>query len=92
MIDIGDDLLVGADAIAVFLFKTTTKRKCVFYAIAVRESHEPYGEQCHILAHVPPDFQAAFEEHARDFLRGNLRHQSKALKCKPLYYGLGELV
>jgi hypothetical protein len=62
-----------------------------FYAIAVRESHEPYGEHCHILVHAPPNLHKAVESHTRDFLRGGRHHQKRALVCTPTWYGRGKL-
>jgi hypothetical protein len=62
-----------------------------FYAITVRESHEPYGEHCHVLAHVPLELHIAVEEHARDILRGGKRRQKRALVCRPTYYSRGKL-
>ena len=62
-----------------------------FYAIAVRESHEPYGEHCHVLAHVPLVLHKTIEQQARDFLRGSKRHQKRALVCKEAYFSRGKL-
>jgi hypothetical protein len=52
-----------------------------FFCIAVREAppSSNEGEHLHLLIHVPPDLRDAFLQHARDFLRGNKRHQKRAL-------------
>jgi len=52
-----------------------------FFSILTREAPPPSheGEHAHQLVHVPPHLRDDFLQHTRDFLRGNKRHQKKAL-------------
>jgi hypothetical protein len=62
-------------------------RRVGFYCIAVRENppSSDAGEHCHALAHVPSDLQAGFLDHVRTFLRGNKRHQKRAMRWAITY-------
>ncbi len=52
-----------------------------FFSILVREAPpaSQEGEHAHQLVHVPDQLRAGFIDHVRAFLRGNSRHQAKAL-------------
>ena len=62
------------------------QRKVAFHSIAVRENPPStgIGEHVHQLVHIPPALLAEFLAYVRTFLRGNKRHQRKALQ-----YGAG---
>jgi hypothetical protein len=56
-------------------------RDVTFMSILVREAppSSNEGEHAHQLVHVPVGIRPAFLQHVRDYLRGNKRHQKKAL-------------
>jgi hypothetical protein len=58
-----------------------------FFSIMAREAppSSNEGEHAHQLVHVPSHLRDDFLRHTRDFLRGNNRHQKKALAWKVPY-------